>query len=379
MPSSWDICVLSMSEALYDARTLNVARSFAQEGWRTCLLSWGTPEAATFLQRLGIEGILRPRPALRRVWKQWLLFSLWVLRNRHSLQARVYWAADIYTLPFAAHLARRRQAIVFYDSRELFFALASLRKRPLAQRFLQWAESRYIHAACRCIVSGWLDADALQRRYRLRQPPLVLLNVPPYRVPLRGDRLRRTLHLPTESIVLLYQGAVLEGRGLERAIRLLCQLPEAVLCILGDGVYRPQLEQMAQRFNVAHRLHWLGWRPYSELLEWTASADIGLCLIEPISHSYELALPNKVFEYCMAGIPTIATALPALRTLFERYRIGVLVPPDFSPDELGRAVRTLRIPEVWQQYHKRCREAATRLCWEVQHSKLAELLATPSC
>ncbi|MCS7170514.1 MAG: glycosyltransferase, partial [Candidatus Kapabacteria bacterium] len=163
MPSSWDICVLSMSEALYDARTLNVARSFVQEGWRTCLLSWGTPEAATFLQRLGIEGILRPRPALRRVWKQWLLFSLWVLRNRHSLQARVYWAADIYTLPFAAHLARRRQAIVFYDSRELFFALASLRKRPLAQRFLQWAESRYIHAACRCIVSGWLDADALQR------------------------------------------------------------------------------------------------------------------------------------------------------------------------------------------------------------------------
>jgi hypothetical protein len=81
----------------------------------------------------------------------------------------------------------------------------------------------------------------------------------------------------------------------------------------------------------------------------------------------------------MAGIPTIATALPALQQLFERYRIGVLLSPELSIEELRRAVRTLRIPEVWNQYHERCRQAATQLCWEAQHSKLVELWETTSC
>mgnify|MGYP001773436019 CR=1 FL=1 len=379
MEAPWDVCVLSMSEVVYDARTLNVVRSFAREGYRVCLVGWGDAHAADMLRSVSVQPLLRPRPRLPRAWQQWALFALWVISHWQRLRARVYWTADIYGLPLAAHLARRHTACLFYDSRELYFALASLRERPRTQRILQWLEAHYIRMVHRCVVSGWLDAEELQRRYRLPHPPLVLLNVPPYRIPPRTDRLRQQLRLPSETLLLLYQGAVLKGRGLEHAIRLLCRLPDSVLCILGDGAYRETLHQMALRFNVAQRIYWLGWRPYDELLEWTASADIGLALIEPITRSYELALPNKVFEYCMAGIPTIATDLPALHMLFERYRIGILIPPDFSPEELTRAVRTLRIPEVWQQYHKRCREAATRLCWEAQHQKLIELLATSSC
>lgn len=379
MPTAWDVCIVSMSDVAYDARTLNVARSFAREGQRVCLLGWGTAETAQHLHQLGITSFLRPAPTARRFRIQWPLFLSWVLRHWRQLRARIYWAADLYGLPLAAQLSRRYRGCLYYDSRELFFSLAALRKRPGTQRLLQWLEAHYIRFVHRCVVSGWLDAEELRQRYHLRQTPLVLLNVPPYRVLPRTDRLRHTLRLPAESTVLLYQGAVHEGRGLEHVIRLLCRLPEAVLCVLGDGAYRPHLEELARRFNVAHRVHWLGWRPYEELLEWTASADIGLALIEPISHSYELALPNKVFEYCMAGIPTVATALPALRALFERYRIGILVSPELSPEELGRAIRTLRIPEVWQQYHRRCREAAIHLCWDAQHPKLAALLTTTSC
>ncbi|MDT7923844.1 MAG: glycosyltransferase [Chlorobiota bacterium] len=379
MPPTWDVCILSMSEVQYDARTLNVARSLTRMDKRVCLSGWGNASVAERLQQQGIAAQLRPRPAFPRMALEWGYFMLWNLLRQRHLRARAYWAADLYSLPIAAHLARRFRACLFYDSRELYFALASLHKRPLTQRILQRIESHYIRRAHRCIVSGWLDAEEVQRHYHLPAPPVVLLNVPPYRVPPRTDLLRRTLRIPPNAVVLLYQGAVFAGRGLVHALQLLCSLPEAVLCILGDGPLRPALQQMARQFNVTQRLFWLGWRPYEELLEWTASADIGLALIEPISRSYELALPNKVFEYCMAGIPTIATALPALQQLFERYRIGVLLSPELSIEELRRAVRTLRIPEVWNQYHERCRQAATQLCWEAQHSKLVELWETTSC
>lgn len=379
MGAPWDICIVSMSTVAYDARTLNIARSFARDGYRVCLLGWGKAPTNQLLQRFGITGFLRRQPAVRRARWQWITLALWTLRHWRRIRACAYWAADLYALPLATLLARYYRARLFYDSRELFFALAALRRRPLMQRFHQWLEACCIGSVERCIVSGQRDAEALQQRYRLREPPLVLLNLPPYRVPARTDLLRHHLRLPDHSIVLLYQGAVHEGRGLEQGIGLLCRLPEAVLCILGDGVHRSALERMAMELRVADRVHWLGWRPYEELLEWTASADIGLALIEPLSRSYELALPNKVFEYCMAGIPTIATDLPALRELFDQYRIGIVLPTDFTLEELHRAVRTLHIPEVWHQYHKRCREAATHLCWEVQHPRLVQLLASMPC
>ena len=66
-------------------------------------------------------------------------------------------------------------------------------------------------------------------------------------------------------------------------------------------------ERLAKDLNVSERVHFCGVVPYRELHQWTCSADIGIVFIEPISFSYKLALPNKLFEYLYCEKPVIAS------------------------------------------------------------------------
>jgi glycosyltransferase involved in cell wall biosynthesis len=52
---------------------------------------------------------------------------------------------------------------------------------------------------------------------------------------------------------------------------------------------------------------------------------VGVTLLEDVCENHRLALPNKVFEYVAAGIPVVASDLPELRSLVDRYGIGVVV------------------------------------------------------
>ena len=59
-------------------------------------------------------------------------------------------------------------------------------------------------------------------------------------------------------------------------------------------------------------------------MEYTGSADVGVALIEDSCVSYRLCLPNKLFEYTMAGLPVIVSNLPEMRRLVASFQVGVV-------------------------------------------------------
>ena len=133
--------------------------------------------------------------------------------------------------------------------------------------------------------------------------------------------LRKKLNISYESKIFLYQGVLHEGRGIKTLIQLLDNFQNAHAIIIGDGPYRNELQKYAINRNTEKRTHFYGAVPYLELLELTADADIGFSLIKPISKSYEQALPNKLFEYALAGIPVIASNFPEMDKIINYFNI----------------------------------------------------------
>ena len=72
--------------------------------------------------------------------------------------------------------------------------------------------------------------------------------------------------------------------------------------------------------------------PHEDLLALTATADFGLSLIEPVSLSYEYCMPNKLFEYMMAGVPVIVSPTVEQRKLVERYGSGIVARSSSAAD-----------------------------------------------
>ena len=194
--------------------------------------------------------------------------------------------------------------------------------------------------------------------------------------PQPSQRLRERLGLDMDSRIALYQGNLQPDRGLDglvRAGRFLA--PGNVVVLMGRGSLAADLEALIAREQVAARVRLLPPVPYDELLAWTSSADLGL-IIYPRGYSLNvrLCLPNKLFEYLMAGVPVMASPLEAVGALIERYDVGYIV-PSLEPESVGSALNSALADQETLARMRTNALAATRddLCWEREEQRLLGL------
>ena len=93
--------------------------------------------------------------------------------------------------------------------------------------------------------------------------------------------------------------------------------------------------------------------------------DIGLIINRPITRNDELVLPNKLFEYMMAGLAVVAPDLPVVGAFVEREGVGVTYPPGDTA-AMGGAIRRLaEDPELLRS----CRERGRSLAVETYNAE----------
>ncbi|MDX9757875.1 MAG: glycosyltransferase [Bacteroidota bacterium] len=270
------------------------------------------------------------RRALPRFWRQCNLVS-------RRLAADTCVAADLYSLPGAARGCRGRNARLIYDARELYSAIAALQGRGLMQRFWTTVERRVAARADIVLTVNASIAAILRHRFR---DVRVVRNVPDFSAPAPSQRLRETIGCSSDRRILLSQGGLQRGRGALPLVELMPDLPDCELVFLGDGPLRDDILAAAAINGVSDRVHLIPAVPSSDLPHWTASADLGLCMIENLGRSYYLSLPNKLFEYLACGVPVVGSDFPEIGAVLRETGAGIAVDPTDRQLVL-RAIRTL--------------------------------------
>ena len=153
--------------------------------------------------------------------------------------------------------------------------------------------------------------------------------------------------------------------------------PNTVIVMMGRdfGTTRAELEALIASEGVADRIKFMPPVPYNELLDWTASADIGLTLFPPdYSRSIRFTQPNKLFEYLMAGLPVLSSQLEAIEEIIETYDVGQVI-PSLEPETVAAAINTLLADAT--ALHRMSQNAleATKndLNWEKESLQLIQL------
>ncbi|MCB8820167.1 glycosyltransferase [Microvirga rosea] len=279
------------------------------------------------------------------------------------------WLANDWTaLPIAGRLAREQGGILVYDTHELAADEYAQRLRwQLLNRPVTVAlESRGVRQAAlvTCVSDG--IADRLQEIYDLKTRPQVIRNTPSYQeMPFRPTR---------ERIRVLYHGIVAPGRGLEECI---LSVPswrkEFSLTIRGpahDG-YRATLEALIARAGVRDRVDLAPAVPMVDLVREANPFDVGLFALPDHSRHNRFALPNKFFEYTMAGLALCVSDLPEMSRLVKEYDLGLLF-KGMEPSVISAAINSLD-PATIDRYKQRSLAAARRLNWEKESEKLVSL------
>lgn len=319
-----------------------------------------------------IETVVAPKltgPSL--FWNMHKSFKKVALERR----APVYFASDLYTLPAMAAAATAHQGKLVYDSRELYTDLDSSVGRPWVRTIWGVVERRYIKKADLVITVTKAIATRLASHYQIEKP-FVSHNVPELANVERSDRLRFELGISEHRRIVLYQGGLREGRGLPQLIRAVAEVDIAHLVLIGDGPLELEAKQLAS--VISDRASFLPFTLPDELRVLTASADLGVALIEPLTESLRLALPNKLFEYLMAGTPVLASTTPEIKHIVDMYDVGILSEPD-DHDALVEALRTALTDETQRaQWRANAANVLRDYSWEREkpdfQKKIHELL-----
>jgi glycosyltransferase involved in cell wall biosynthesis len=257
-------------------------------------------------------------------------------------------------------LKLRTGARLVYDTHELETETNGLGgMRRAASKLVERVLYRYVDET---IVVSDSIADWYQDAYNGRRPEVVL-NCPPRSQPRTSDRLREALSMPDDAMIFLYQGILAPGRGIELLLNAFAQLgdPRKLLVFLGMGSLESRIVECSRRHS---NVMFHPAVPPDRLAEFSASADVGLCLIEGSSLSYRYCMPNKLFEYLAAGVPPVVSNLPEIRRAVEGSGAGWVL-GEWSVEALRALVNSIDRTAVLRR-REAALQASVHYSWEQQ-------------
>lgn len=154
--------------------------------------------------------------------------------------------------------------------------------------------------------------------------------VPLFRAVARKVRAERLDGRPRLVMVATLEGHKDHDTLLRAMPAVIAAVPGVHLSLAGNGSLRPRLEALARSLGIDGRVDFLG-----------SCADVptllGGCDLFVFSTTREEGLGTVLIEALAAGLPVVASDVPACRELLEEGRWGVLVNPG-DPAALAQAV-----------------------------------------
>ena len=282
---------------------------------------------------------------------------------------------DLPMLRIGVELKRRLSIPLLYDMHEYYPEQPRLTRKQ--RRDLRLLEKKYIHRADVAITVNFMLGDIIKKDYRLSAIQIIQNAVssrPNYERDRKYDRFREDYPNLKERLLLLYQGYVAEERNLETAIRAMCAAREHrwVLLIMGYGDYALTLKRLAHDLKAHDRVLFVPPKTQDILLEYTASADLGLI---PYPTNADIntryVSPNKLYEFIAAGIPILSNKLPYVRHVIEENGYGLVAELN-TCEGFGAAIAAIRTNQL-QTYRDNIRHTGSKYSWNEEKRNLLNM------
>lgn len=294
-----------------------------------------------------------------------LLFQLLFRRSE------LLFSNDLDTLlpNFIASMVKRIPLI--YDSHEFFTEVPELTGRPKVQRIWKRLESAILPRLKNTLTVNASIAELYMKAYGIQMR--VLRNVPVF----TGDfqlKSRAELGLPVNKRIVILQGSGINiDRGAEEAVAAIKDVSNAVLLILGSGDVIGQLKREVNQNGLQDKVLFKDRMPYEEMMAHTRVADLGLTLDKDTNINYRYSLPNKLFDYIHAGIPTLGSDLKEVASIIHKYGIGDVI-TEVEPHQLANKIAEMLDSDENTNWKQNCLKAREQLNWYKEAATLKELL-----
>ena len=379
-----NVCMVVYSSFVNDARIIREAKTLVKSGYVVSVFALHQEGLAKNEEMHGFE-VNRISLTFRKLPEynifQILKYFEFVVRCYFRTRKRnisICHCHNLEALLIGYLIVKSSRCKLIYDSHELwgdpqyiFFT------RPSYPKFVFSIQKRLEHFIMRRAHAIITVSDSIGEfiaRENKVEKPYVIRNVHNLVNVRKLNKIREKIGMIDDKRkIILYQGELRRGRGLENLIVSMRRVDHAVLVMLGDGAIKKELEELATRQMIEDRTFFMNEVSSEEVLSYTCSADVGIMPVEKVSLSYYYCLPNKLFEYLMAELPVAVSNFPEMARIVKKHKVGEVFDPA-KPQDISRAINSLLNNE---DRYQGCRSNTKKVNqiynWENEEKKLLEL------
>ncbi|MHB9056806.1 MAG: glycosyltransferase [Paludibacteraceae bacterium] len=279
---------------------------------------------------------------------------------------------DLDTLPAAFLASRIRGKKLIYDTHEYFTEMPELVRRKRVQAVWKKFEKAIFPKLENIITVNYSIANLYSEEYHKKL--YVVRNIPPT-FKLERIKSRTELDLPEDKKILIMQGTGINiDRGGEEAVLAMKYLEDVILLVVGSGDVIPELKNMVLLEKLEDKVFFKPKMPFAELREYTMNADLGLALDKDTNINYRFSLPNKLFDFIHSGIPTLASGLPEIKDIIDKYDIGYFI-PNHTPKVIADTVNRIFENKIrYNNVKENTKTASKELNWENEEKEILKVI-----
>jgi glycosyltransferase involved in cell wall biosynthesis len=365
------ICHITINPIDYERRIINQAYTGKNLGYRIWIFALGKPDDKS-IKRCKLYILRRLKTIFHAGGPlKFFIYNFKLFFHLIGKRFDLFHCHDLWVLPSVTLAVIMNKGVLIYDAHEYYAGLEIFNRAKMRKRIWLLIERLCMpHVNALITVSPELG-ELYRKRYKILKQIHIILNVPRY---------ESTAYIQAQNIlkkgedfVIVFHGHFKPGRGLENLIQAIKIVPGVKLLLIGGGELEHKLRRMVKKEGLQERIIFRNYIPTQLLISASAQADIGVVLFEPTSINYKYALPNKFFEYLLAGLPILASNIETLQHYIKKYNVGITVDPsDVKSIAQGIVNMKSKKPQL-QSWKENALRAVKELNWEKEEKKLINL------
>ncbi len=296
-------------------------------------------------------------------------YSEWELRlflKYWKEEVEVFNAHSLIALPLGVLFKACKKCKLVYDTHELETEIQMGNIQRVVFKFLE----RLLIPYADIVVTVSESIAAWYRNEYNLVKVFVIKNIPlrPVKEAVRSRVLRDYFQIRDDDVLFIYQGVLEEGRGIELILECFLEANRnRHIVFMGMGSLQEKIKQCADRYA---NIHFHAAVSPAEVIHYTASADVGIHIIENTCLNHYYCLPNKVFEYLFSGLPAIVSDFPEMSRIVKEEQCGWAIPVE--KQALLGLINNLSREEIAEK-KKRARRCSAKFDWQDEEEKLLEI------
>lgn len=286
-----------------------------------------------------------------------------------KFDADIYHSNDLNTLPQGYICKKIKGKKLVYDSHEVQTSRTGYKGKQYfyLERFL-------VKRIDKMIMTTDTRAEYNAKLYSIEKPKVI------HNYPIKREKIKTGLvdlyevaNIPREEPILLYQGGLQEGRGLEKIVQAIPKIKKGIIVFIGFGKMENQLKEMCEKTGIQERVRFIGKIPHTELLNYTENAYLGFQVLQNTCFNHYSTVSNKLLEYIMCGVPMIASNFPEIEKIVNESEVGLTIDPHSSDSISQAANKFIEDKALYNKFKENCKKARLIYNWENEENSFLEI------